>query len=200
MALRSAIGAATAVVLSIAACGPRDRTPLPVVDLVRELSSAEARPSPASFDVLEYRIAGAGYPAIRTTAPSRLTYTLPIPRRSRLLARVSIDASAGGLPPQPLRFRVGVSDERLYEQLAEVLVTPGSHSPWTDLHADLSAYAGWKWSVFYRPERRRWRLILNTDAPTGVPARGVWGAVAIESDRAAAREYVGRAESSNRDR
>ena len=71
--------------------------------------------------------------------------------------------------------------------------TPGIQTGWTDLRADLSAYAGWQWSIFYRPERRRWRLVLSTDAVSGVPGRGVWGGLRIDGDRAAAREHVERA-------
>jgi len=91
------------------------------------------------------------------------------------------------------RFRVGVSDDRIYEQLADALLTPGVQTGWTELRADLSAYAGWQWSLFYRPEQRRWRLVLSADAVTGVRTRGAWGAPGIEGDRAAAREHVERA-------
>ena len=118
---------------------------------------------------------------------------LPIPLRSAFVARVALDGGVDGAPPQPLRFRVGVSDDRIYERLADVLLTPGVQTGWTEVRADLSAYAGWQWSVFYRPTERRWRLVLSTDAVTGVRARGAWLAPGIEADRAAAREHVERA-------
>jgi len=181
------------VLLATASCAPRDRTPLRIVDLIRELPSAEARPARAAFEVIDFPGPGRAYPAIRTLAPSRLVYTLPMPRRGVLTARILIDASEGGPPPQPLRFRIGISDDRIYETISDVVLTPGVQAEWVALRADLSAYAGWKWSIFYRPDRVRWRLILGTDAATGIPARGVWGVPAIESDRAAAREYVERA-------
>ncbi len=138
-------------------------------------------------------MSGQSEPAIRTSAPSRLIYVLPVPRRSVFVARVALERGIDGAPPQPLRFRVGVSDDRIYEQLAAAVLTPGVQTGWTDLRADLSAYAGWQWSLFYRPERRRWRLVLSTDAVSGVPGRGVWGALRIDGDRAAAREHVERA-------
>jgi hypothetical protein len=185
--------ASIVVVLTAASCAPRDRTPLRIVDLIRELPAAEARPSRAAFEVIDYPGPERAYPAIRTLAPSRLVYTLPMPHRGVLTARILIDASEGGPPAQPLRFRIGISDDRVYETLSEVLLTPGVQKDWTELRVDLSEYAGWKWSVFYRPDRVRWRLVLGTDAATGIPARGVWGLPAIESDRAAAREYVERA-------
>ena len=92
-----------------------------------------------------------------------------------------------------MRFRVGVSDDRIYEQLSSVQLTPDAQTGWTEIRTDLSAYAGWQWSVFYRPSARRWRLVLSTDAVTGIPGRGVWGVPGIDGDRAAAREHVERA-------
>jgi hypothetical protein len=179
--------------LALPACAPADRAPVRIVNLVRDFRSAEPRPSPASFEVADVSIAGHSQPAVRTIAPSRLIYVLPVPRRSTFSARVAIEGGIDGQPPQPLRFRVGVSDHRIYEQLADVLLTPGVHDGWTELRADLSAYAGWQWSIFYRPERSTWRLVLSTDAVTGIRGRGVWGTPGIDGDRAAAREHVERA-------
>jgi len=160
---------------------------------VREARGAEPRPSAAAFEIGDVALFGQSGPAIRTVAPSRLVFVLAIPLRSRFTARIGIEGGVGGGPPQPLRFRVGVSDDRIYEQLASVLLTPAVQTRWTDIHADLSAYAGWQWSVFYRPSERRWRLILSTDTVSGLPGRGVWGAPTIDGDRAAAREHVERA-------
>ena len=184
---------ALAVGVASGACAPADRSPVQVVNLVREARDTEARPSRDAFEIGDVSLFGQSGPAIRTIAPSRLIYVLPIPLRSAFVARVALDGGVDGAPPQPLRFRVGVSDDRIYEQLADVLLRPGVQTGWTELRADLSAYAGWQWSVFYRPSERRWRLVLSTDAVTGVRARGAWGAPGLESDRAAAREHVERA-------
>jgi hypothetical protein len=59
-----------------------------------------------------------------------------------------------------------------------------------DLRTDLSAYAGFKWSLFYRPDRTTWRLVLAADAVAGVPGRAVWGRPEIVADEASAKEYV----------
>ena len=139
-------------VLSLPACTSADPSPVRIVDLVRDFRDAEARPSRAAFDVADVDVAGQSEPAIRTSAPSRLIYVLPVPRRSTFAARVALERGSDGAPPQPLRFRVGVSDDRIYEQLASVVLTPGVQTGWTDLRANLSAYAGWQWSIFYRPE------------------------------------------------
>lgn len=159
---------------------------------MREARDAEARPSQAAFEIGDVALAGQSAPAISTVAPSRLVFVLAIPLRGTFDARVGIEGGVDGAPPQPLRFRVGVSDDRIYEQLASVLLTPGVQTGWTDIRADLSGYAGWQWSVFYRPGERRWRLVLSTDAVSGVAGRGVWGAPGIDGDRAAAREHVER--------
>jgi hypothetical protein len=159
-----------------------------VIDLLRELPSAEMRPAPSAFELVEHRVQDQSRPSISTGAPSRLIYTLAIPRRSTLRVAVALDTTTAA----PIRFRVGVSDERIYDALAEVTLAPASKNGWSELQADLSAYAGWKWSLFYRPERRRWRLVLSTDAIAGVPGRVVWGAPGIDADTDSAHEYVRR--------
>jgi hypothetical protein len=185
--------------LQCTACAPADPSPVRIVNLVRDVRDAEARPSRAAFEVADVSVAGRSEPGIRTMAPSRLIFVLPVPRRSAFVAQVAIDGGVDSAPPQPLRFRVGVSDDRIYEQLADVVLTPGVQTGWTPLRADLSAYAGWQWSVFYRPESRRWRVVLSTDVLGGAPGRGVWGAPGIDGDRSAAREHVERAARMSRD-
>ena len=100
--------------------------------------------------------------------------------------RARIAASAA-----PVRIRVGISDARIYEQLTEIDVAPDK--AWSDVSVDLSAYAGWKFSLFYRPERRAWRLNLSADAVTGIPAKVAWGRPEIVAfSNADAAEYAKR--------
>jgi hypothetical protein len=68
---------------------------------------------------------------------------------------------------------------------------PGARE-WTDLRVDLSAYAGWKWSLFYRPDRIVWRLVLAADAVDNGTATVLWGEPRVETDTESAREYVAR--------
>lgn len=89
----------------------------------------------------------------------------------------------------PVRVRVGVSDPRIYEQLIDTTITPGPR--WTLLTADLSAYAGWKVSLFYRPDGQKWRINLSADAP-GALATIAWGTPAIVASRDDALEYGAR--------
>lgn len=127
-------------------------------------------------------------PSIVVPVPSRLTIPLPIPRRGLLRTSVAIVADD---PAARVRFRVGISDHRIYEGLDEVVIS-GGRGGWVELRTDLSAYAGFKWSLFYRPERVVWRLVLAADV-AGVPAAGaVWGAPEIVTDRSAVKEYLAR--------
>lgn len=168
------------ILLLTAACRASPPTPpIRIVDLIGELNHAEKRPAEA-FTLSDRR----GVRAIAGPAPGRIIWTLPIPRRAVFRAVTSVDGSAA------TRFRVGVSDDRIYEGLAAVQSSPGSG--WTPIEADLSAYAGWKWSLFYQPEHRSWRLVLSADTVGGTPATAVWGNPEIVSDLAAAREYARR--------
>ena len=161
-----------------------------MVDLLRELDKAERRP-PTGFALTGYRIAGVSRPAIAAAVPSRLIVRLPLPRHGIFHAYVALAEPVAGAAPGGARVRVGVSDERTYEGVTE-LVLPPDRRGWTELHADLSAYAGWKWSVFYRPDRVIWRLVLAVDAVQGGPATVLWGEPRIETDPESAREYTAR--------
>jgi hypothetical protein len=182
-----------AVALALTSCAPTPPESVSVVDLVRELPRAEMRPAQSAFSIVDHVAAAQSRPSIQTTAPSRLMFTLPIPRRSTFRAAVAL----GGSAPTPTRFRIGISDDRIYEALADRTLTAADRNAWADIQADLSAYAGWKWSLFYRPERRRWRLVLSTDAIAGAPGEAIWGAPTIYADVAAAKEYVKRSGNPN---
>ncbi len=156
---------------------------MPAVDFIREFNRAEQRPAGA-FEVADQLVAGTRHAAILAPAPGRLTWTLPIPRRAtfRVVVAAASNASA--------RVRVGVSDARIYEVLAAADVQPGSG--WTAVTANLSDYAGWKMSVFYRPERQAWHVNVSIDAIGGVPARVALGSPEIVTDRDGAAEYAKR--------
>lgn len=156
---------------------------MPAVDFIRELDRAETRP-PGAFEVAHHLAAGAAHPAILAPAPGRLTWTLPIPRRATFRAVIAPASNA------PARVRLGVSDARIYEALAAVDVPPGGG--WSPLTADLSAYAGWKVSLFYRPEHQAWHVNVSIDAIGGAPARVALGSPEIVTDREAAGEYAKR--------
>ncbi len=179
------------VVLLLCGCGsPKPVAPVRVVDLVREMDRAEKRPADG-FAPAEYRLGDVARAAIAAAVPSRLTLPLPLPRHGVLHTFVGLAEVPSGTPAATVRVRIGVSDERIYENLAELTLTSGTRT-WQELRVDLSAYAGWKWSLFYRPEQVTWRVVLAADATDNVPATVLWGAPEIVTDTVSAREYVAR--------
>ena len=161
--------------------------PVPVVDLLREFDGAEKRP-PAGFALAAHDEGAIVRASIVAPVPSRLTIPLPMPRRGVLRTFVALDTDD---PASAVRFRIGVSDHRVYEGLIEMTIT-GERRDWVELRTDLSAYAGFKWSLFYRPERIVWRLVLAADALGPNRVRGVWGTPEILADRDSAKEYLAR--------
>jgi hypothetical protein len=158
--------------------------------MVHELDRADQRPA-ASFTMGERTVEGISRPAIVAPVPSRLTFPLPLPRRGVFHAFVALAGQPAGTPVSAVRLRVGVSDHRIYEGVSE-LTLPADTRGWIDLRADLSAYAGWKWSLFYRPDSITWRVVLAADA-TGSPGGTVlWASPEIITDTRSAREYARR--------
>jgi hypothetical protein len=154
------------------------------------MDRADKRPA-GGFSIAMPQVNGAPRPAIAAAVPSRLTLALPLPRRGVFHAFVALADGPPGATAAPVRLRVGVSDHRIYEGLTELILAPGART-WIDLRADLSAYAGWKWSLFYRPDRITWRIVLAADAMENVPARVLWGEPEIVTDSDSAREYFAR--------
>ena len=173
-----------AALLVLLAAGCRRASPsasIPVVDFIKEAHRAEQRP--AAYTVAYWNAAGTERPALVGPSPGRLIWTLPMPRGARFEAEAAAARA-------PVRVRVGISDARIYEALGEATISPGA--PWTPLDLDLSAYAGWKLSLFYRPDRVQWRLVLSADAVAGVPGTIAWGSPVIAASTRDAREYEAR--------
>ena len=174
------------------ACGPQATPTFETLDLLRALPRAERRgpaplgePAEAAFDGFGADLR----PSIVVVVPSRIVWRgLRFPKRS--LVRTSIGARPGAASTDIL-FRIGISDERTYEELARQVVRAGTPG-WTDISVDLSPYAGWQWSLFYHPDRRCWNLIFNVSASSGAsPApEGLWAQPAIYTDSAAQHDFV----------
>ena len=174
-------------VILFAGCRHVEQTSIQAVNLLREFDAAEKRP-PAGFQIADREIGGVSRPSLIAPVPSRLTMPLPLPRRGVLRAFAALAPPSPDRAPVSVRLRVGVSDDRIYERLTDVILTPGQRG-WVDVRTDLSAYAGWKWSLFYRPERVMWRVVLAADAIDGIPTTAVWGSPEIVTDRDGAKEY-----------
>jgi hypothetical protein len=173
--------------LLVSGCAPSATLdPIPVVDLARELDQADRRPA-GGVHATVYRAGAEARPSVAVPVPSRITWQLPIPRRAALRTFVAVE----GPPGAAVRMRIGVSDHRIYEGLTAVTLTP-ERAGWVALDASLSAYAGRKWSLFYRPDRIIWNVVLGADPVAGAPSLAVWGSPEIVADEAAASEYAAR--------
>jgi hypothetical protein len=180
------------LLLFAAGCGhPPAAVAFRAVELTHIYDRAQRRPA-AGFDLTVHVADGIARPSIVMPVPARAIWSLPLPRRGVFRAFVAIDpAGAGaGTPATAVRFRLGVGDARVYEGLADCTLT--GERGWTEFRADLSAFAGIKWSLFYRPDRIAWRIVLATDVVGGGPTRAVWGSPEILTDIPSAREYATR--------
>ena len=179
--------------ITFASCsGPHDRTLVPSVDLVRSFERAEKRPL-AGFSLSTYEVGRIDRAVIAAPVPSRAIWSTALPHRGVFRAFVAAAHASSGVPAGPVRVRVGISDDRIYEGLAEAVVSPGEPR-WTEIQADLSAYAGWQWSVFYHPDRITWRIVLAADPVAARPATVMWGTPQIVTDNKSALEYARRAD------
>jgi len=177
--------------ISIAGCERSAGTvPVRVIDLIEEFERAEQRP-PRGHRIPAHTAGNVTRPAIVMPVPSRVTWRLPLPRNGSLRTFVAVDDAAPGVSRGAVRFRMGIADDRIYEGLTALTVTPEQRG-WIGFEADLSAYAGRKWSLFYRPDRIIWNVVLAADPGGAGGAMAVWGAPEIVTDARAAREYAAR--------
>jgi hypothetical protein len=159
-----------------------------VIDLVRTFDAAEKRPASPEFEIAHCQTGGVSRVAILSPAPARLIWITRLPPRGAFRAQLGVRPKGSG--DATLDFRVGISDDRIYEALAHKTVA--SAQGWTPIVVDLSRYAGRKWSLFYRPDTHPWRLVLSVDAIAPGAATAVWGEPVISADVDAARAFAAR--------
>jgi hypothetical protein len=194
---RASVPSASAILVALlcGGCASSDESStVLVIDLLHEFARAEKRPPDGGFAIAEHSVAGVRHTGIAAPAASRLIWTARLPARGWL--RTSVAVLPARSADATVSFRIGISDDRLYERLAEerVSVSPSGDSGWIDLAADLSPYAGRKWSLFYRPDSVTWRLVLSTDRVVG-DGRAFWASPRVVSDLHGAREWQKRAAS-----
>jgi hypothetical protein len=161
-----------------AACTRRRTSVNLPIDLMSELPRAERRAHGAIDQLVRIDLVNIGgdvEPALVMDAPARVIYSLKMPGTARLRTRVAVTSNGGGVA-SGVQIRVGVSDDRFYDELLRLRLLPAQ--PWTPVDVDLSRYSGPKWSVFYQPGRQTWKLILNADVMPGGAA--AWAQPAIE--------------------
>lgn len=158
------------------------------IDLLHESARASKRPDPSAFSLGEYSVSGDTRPALAGSAPCRIIWTVRLPPRSILRTMVA------AVPPRgeaaTITFRVGISDDRVYDALAEqrLSIAAGEPSRWVPLTVDLSLYGGWQWSLFHRPDSHPWRLVFNADRTEG-RGEALWGSPGVDTDVRGAREW-----------
>ena len=138
----------------------------------------------------EHTFGGVSRATLVVPAESRVTWQQFVPHRGRLQVHVGFPPGAAGA----IAFRVGVSDNRIYNTVSEATIATADAQAkgWIPVDADLSLYAGRKWSLFYRPDETRWRLILGTHVLSGEVPSVYLGAPALMTDVEGAREYLRR--------
>jgi hypothetical protein len=172
------------------ACGGRSDPSIRVLDFVHDFPRAEKRPGASAFEVAEHTLSSVRRATIAAAVPSRIIFTTRVPARGRLQTSLAVLPDANTSDEGAARFRIGISDGRIYEPLASSLIAVGDtkRSGWTALVVDMSLYGGRQWSVFYRPDRKTWQLILNADQVTG-NTRALWGAPGLDTDRSSAERW-----------
>ena len=173
------------VLLAASACAPSDGAPVTAIDLLKASDRAEKRPAGGRFEVVERTCGGGRIAGLGVPAPSRIIYRLNFPLRARLVTVPSLDGPADA----SAEFRIGISDGRTYETLLTRTITGGTCAPEFPIAIDLSAYAGWQWSLFYRPDERTWELILGVSVTGGAAAGATWGVPRIEGDSQSVRAF-----------
>jgi hypothetical protein len=175
---------------SSAACGRRhdaQSTQIRAVDLIFHFKDAVYRPERGTFEIREHTFGGRSRASLIVPSGSRVSWTLFVPHRARLTVHAGVPDANG---PAIAAVRLGVSDDRRYDTLIEQRVTSAeAANGWIPISADLSPYAGRKFSLFYRPDRRKWRIIIGTHVIAGSPPFLVLGEPSIEADIESAREY-----------
>jgi hypothetical protein len=160
-----------------------------IVDLLKQIGHAETRPLGATIQLGEHTFDGRTRASLVVPVPSRIIWTQALPERGVLRADAAVPDAPG---PGVVLFRIGISDDRVSEELVErqIASEDSSRQGWIPMSADLSGYAGRKFSVFYHPDARRWRIVFGVYAVSGTTGSAYWGAPGIEADGDAARRFV----------
>lgn len=113
-----------------------------------------------------------------------------MPHRAALRVYAAVPPDSA---PASAAVRLGISDGRLYDHLREQVITSDeSAKDWVAVSADLAAYAGRKFSLFYRPDFTKWQVVVGTFVVSGSPGGVVLGEPGLYADTESAREYQDR--------
>jgi hypothetical protein len=137
-------------------------TPVQQVDLLASLNRAEKRPSGETITTTIATLDGPPEAAVDVPAMSRIVWSVRMPDHAVLRTAVGASPQMAAAIGGRAVFRIGISDERTYDELSTTEVSLGSAQAWRRVAIDLSKYSGFKWSLFYRPREKTWNVIFNT--------------------------------------
>ncbi len=177
-------------VIAAAHCRRDDGTIVPRrIDLLRSFDRAEKRPAGAVFTTAIVTLGGETQPALDVPAMSRIVFASRLPDHAVLRTAVGLPTEMAAPGGGRALFRIGIADERTYDGLLSKEIDIGSTPrAWEHVSIDLSDYAGFKWSLFYRPREKTWRVIFNTSITrqgrsADASDRLFWGTPSIERAR-----------------
>ena len=181
----SRIGLVAALACLVGCVGRRE--PSHPLDLTASFETAARQPAGGPFEIGGANIDGQSRPTIAVPVASRITWKLQLPDSARLHTWLAVESTCAPSAVAGVEYRVGISDERSYDELAVRKVSASQSVRWELATVDLSDYSGFQWSLFYRPREIAWRLIFNTRSfgpvSAGCALRPRWGAPVIESVR-----------------
>jgi hypothetical protein len=185
-ARRAAVSAAVLVV-AVSACR-RGLPPPCCINLLDAVASAEIRPivrPPDAIQVIDAAVGGTERRSLSVIVPSRVSLRLRVPTHAVFHTALAVDAPAGHQAGAGIAFSAGISDGRTYEPLMERTILAGDAASWQPVQVDLRRYAGWQWSLFYRPSSIAWEIVLNSygTGPGAERLRALWAEPAITGDR-----------------
>lgn len=165
----AAAALAGALLLAVGCGGDRDAGRTFQESLFDRFDAAERRGVPS--ERTEIQVGGASRRVIVAHPPTRLTWTKRVPANAWVSTAAGLKPGAAMLPGGAVLFRVAITDGRIHEILYSSELTAASLGAAPQpVSIDLGGFAGWQWSLFYRPGERDWRLMLTTSiAPSAAP-------------------------------
>jgi hypothetical protein len=117
------------------------------VSLIDRFAEAEKRPSPEQFTIVEETLAGEKQRAIAVSPAvgTRLTWKVRVPDDGWLWVSVGMRPESWGKEGNGVKFLVGVSDGRSFEEIFSHHLNPYANPAdrkWMPVRVDLSTYAG----------------------------------------------------------
>ena len=163
MARRLALTIAILIGLSAVWCGQAGPTPrVRHVDLLASLPRAEKRPLGSEFSAGVVTLGGETHTALEVPSASRVIWSERLPDHAALETAVGVSPALSAAGRGNAVFRIGIADERSYDELLIAAVPLDAPPRWQRVSIDLSKYGGFKWSLFYRPRWKIWKVTFNT--------------------------------------